>query len=31
MGDPVGLIFTKPVPEAFQIPSSDWSENIFGQ
>ena len=31
MGDPVGLIVTKPVAEAFQIPSSDWSENIFGQ
>ena len=31
MGDPVGLIVTKPVPEAFQIPSSDWSEGIFCQ
>ena len=29
MGDPVGLIVTKPVPEAFQIPSSDWSEGFF--
>ena len=31
MGDPVELILTKPVPEAFQIPSSDWSEGIFCQ
>ena len=26
---PWGLTLTKPVPEAFELPASDWPENFF--